>query len=222
MLDYIKKIEQEAQAELANVKSAPEAEAFRVKYLSRNGIVAKILDQMKTLPPEQKPQAGRLANELKNKLTSEVKTRLESLGAGVSSEDKIDLTLPGLNYKLGGLHPLTKTIDEINQIFLGLGFSIVEGPEIETQHNNFEALNIPLDHPSCDAFDTFYLEGKDKLLLRSHTSQKEKTSSFCAATPRLFRSALWRKINRHFLLLSPAKFTAPTLQTLVILLCFTK
>ncbi len=170
MLDYIKKVEQEALAELALIKNAQQAENFRIKYLSRNGLVAQILDQMKSLPQEQRPQAGKLANELKNKLTVEVRSLLENLGKTAGSAKKIDLTLPGANYQLGQLHPITKTISEINRIFVNLGFSIVEGPEIETKRNNFEALNIPLNHPSCDAFDTFYLLGQQELLLRSHTS----------------------------------------------------
>jgi len=192
MLDYIKKIEQEALSELGNIKNFPEAEAFRLKYLSRNGLMAKILDQMKTLPQAERPRVGKVANELKSKLTLEINYCLEKLRVGASSLEKIDLTLPGLNYQLGCLHPITKTIEEINQIFISLGFSIVDGPEIETQRNNFEALNIPLDHPSCDAFDTFYLKRQvsadekthlpagrqgwaqikpsEKLLLRSHTS----------------------------------------------------
>lgn len=170
MLDYIKRIEQEALADLASVKDKQEAETFRIKYLSRNGIIAKILDQMKSLPQDQKPLVGKLTNELKNKLTLEVKSCLGNLTQGAVSLKKIDLTLPGANFELGHLHPISKTIEEINQIFISFGFGVVEGPEIETQRNNFEALNIPLDHPSCDAFDTFYLTGQQKLLLRSHTS----------------------------------------------------
>jgi phenylalanyl-tRNA synthetase alpha chain len=185
MLDYIKKIEQEALSELGNIKNFPEAETFRLKYLSRNGLMAKILDQMKTLPQAERPPVGKVANELKTKLTLQINSCLEKLKINSFSPEKIDLTLPGLTYPLGHFHPITKTIEEINQIFISLGFSIVEGPEIESQHNNFEALNIPLDHPSCDAFDTFYLNAQistdernrlaqikssEKLLLRSHTS----------------------------------------------------
>lgn len=203
MKEKISEIEKEALALITEAGDAKSLNELRIKYLGRNGIVADILSSLSKAAPEERPEAGKLANALKNRITEELRAKEEVLKkSGVSqllsksakrsgaspSGDKIDITLPGIRNELGSRHPLTKTIDEISEIFLRQGFSLVEGPEIETEYYNFEALNIPLEHPSRDAFDTFYLMGTftvgdsplqgqspssqptGKLLLRSQTS----------------------------------------------------
>ena len=129
-----------------------------------------LFGELGSVSPEDKPKMGVLLNDLKNNLSQALDAvRLKTgSGAPAASVGDIDITMPGILRPRGHKHPLTQVIDEINTIFLNLGFKIAEGPEIETTYYNFEALNIPLDHPSRDAFDTFYLD-KDALL-RSQTS----------------------------------------------------
>ncbi|MCX5685972.1 MAG: phenylalanine--tRNA ligase subunit alpha, partial [Candidatus Omnitrophica bacterium] len=182
MREKILQIEQEALNEIASSSGDKTAlEALRIKYLGRKGIVAELFKKMGALPAGERPEAGQLINALKNSLTKALDEKLISASGVEEAKDRIDITLPGVSQRLGRLHPITKTIQEICDIFISLGFRVVEGPEIETEHYNFETLNIPLEHPSRDAFDTFYLRtdeltekpknGKtEKLLLRSHTS----------------------------------------------------
>ncbi|MDP2913544.1 MAG: phenylalanine--tRNA ligase subunit alpha [Candidatus Omnitrophota bacterium] len=186
MKDKIREIEQAALAEIGSSDSDRDSlEALRIKYLGRKGILAELFKKMAELPSAEKPEAGQLLNFFKNNLTKALDEKFSS-----SSElekrrgGELDITLPGISERLGSRHPITKTINAICDCFISMGFMVVEGPEIETEHYNFEALNIPLEHPSRDAFDTFYLKtessrvetGKPanrqtgKLLLRSHTS----------------------------------------------------
>ena len=123
---------------------------------------------MPTLPNEEKPVAGQALNALKQRIQEAIDKKIESLSDFPGSKEKIDVTLEAVTKEIGSIHPLTKTMERINEIFMSFGFMIAEGPEIETEFANFEALNIPLDHPSRDAFDTFYVSGN--MLLRSHTS----------------------------------------------------
>lgn len=170
MKDKISEIEKEALAAISGAADAKSVNELRIKYLGRNGVVADILSSLSKAAPEERPEAGRLANSLKNRLTEELRLKEEALkkAAPLEAKGKIDITLPGIKNELGSRHPLTKTIDEISEIFLRQGYNLVEGPEIETEYYNFEALNIPLEHPSRDAFDTFYIKGGH--LLRSQTS----------------------------------------------------
>lgn len=171
MKDKIAEIEKDALQAIAGAADAKSVNELRIKYLGRSGVVSEILSSLSEVSPEDRPEVGRLANALKNKITEELRSKEEALkkAAPLKAKDKIDITLPGIRNELGSRHPLTKTIDEISEIFLRQGFSLVEGPEIETEYYNFEALNIPLEHPSRDAFDTFYLM-KGSSLLRSQTS----------------------------------------------------
>jgi phenylalanyl-tRNA synthetase alpha chain len=180
-------VEQEAAA----IKSVPELEAFRVKYLGRKGILAQLTATIPSLPVEQRAAFGQEANALKHKLLNLIDICQKNIGssAAIGAAGPTDISLPGIAQELGHLHPVTQVMEEICNIFLRLGFCVVEGPEIESEYNNFTGLNIPLEHPSRDAFDTFYLKlagypvirlsgstGKPanrqtgKLLLRSHTS----------------------------------------------------
>jgi phenylalanyl-tRNA synthetase alpha chain len=162
----------EARAAIGGAASSSELEAVRVKYLGRSGALTQILKSLGTLPAEERPLVGAAANEAKRELEAllevrlgemlEVERRRQREGA------RPDLTLPGRRPARGALHPLTRVRDEIVTVFMGLGFSVAEGPQIETDFYNFEALNIPRDHPARDMQDTFYLS--PETLLRTHTS----------------------------------------------------
>lgn len=170
MEERIRQIESSALGDIEKAQSAEELERIRIKYLGRKGLIAAILGEMAGLPEVDRPRVGKLANQIKSRITNCLEEKSKLIGAsgekarGVS----VDITLPGARKELGHKHPISRIIDEINNIFIGLGFRVVEGPEIETEYYNFEALNIPLEHPSRDIFDTFYITGTH--LLRSQTS----------------------------------------------------
>lgn len=168
----IETIKNQIEAEIADINSAQSLEAFRVKYLGRKGIIAQLTASIPNLPPEQRGIFGQQVNALKNRILSLIEEKQKSLWVkpSVSTTVLTDISLPGIALDLGRLHPITQVNQEICAIFQQMGFSVVEGPEIETEYNNFTGLNIPLEHPSRDVFDTFYLKGKERLLLRSHTS----------------------------------------------------
>ena len=168
----IDELEREAHAAIEASRSSSELEQLRVAYLGRNGKLTQILRSLGQIPAEQRKDVGFEANRAKDRLEA----RLESTLAAVleverrqqRQRDRLDLTLPGRRPPRGAVHPLTRVHDEIVAIFGGLGFSVAEGPEIETDFYNFEALNIPRDHPARDMQDTFYLS--EDTLLRTHTS----------------------------------------------------
>lgn len=171
----IEAIKNQIDAEIQGVNSQDRLDAFQVKYLGRKGILAQLTSFIPSLPQEQRASFGQQANALKSRISvliEEKKQEISSHPASLSSSGKIDIGLPGQSQYLGHLHPVTQVIDEACSIFMRMGFSVVEGPEIETEYNNFTGLNIPLEHPSRDVFDTFYLKTQsgEKLLLRSHTS----------------------------------------------------
>ncbi len=167
-------------SEIQGVDSFERLEEFRVKYLGRKGIITQLTGSIPGLPKEERGSFGQQVNSLKVKVTSLIEDKKKSLAATEKPSDacRVDIGMPGISQELGHVHPITQVMDEICGIFGHLGFSVVEGPEIETEFNNFTGLNIPLDHPSRDAFDTFYLKepsdairsGEGKQLLRSHTS----------------------------------------------------
>jgi phenylalanyl-tRNA synthetase alpha chain len=165
-------IVQQAREAVAAAQSSAELERVRVGVLGRQGELTQLLRSLGTLPPEERPLVGAAANEAKRELETLLDTRL---GATLETErqherarQRLDLTLPGRRPPRGSLHPLMRVHDEIVAIFAGLGFSVAEGPEIETDYYNFEALNIPRDHPARDMQDTLYLT--ESTLLRTHTS----------------------------------------------------
>ncbi len=168
--------QEEALQALSGAKDAKALELLRVKYLGRKGALTERFAVLKdpALSPSEKSRLGAQLNEVKRRLEETLAERTVSIKAApVADKPKLDLTLPGHLPPAGRLHPLTQTMDRILEIFQGLGFSAVQGPEVETEFNNFEALNIPADHPSRENFDTFYLQtakGKPPALLRSHTS----------------------------------------------------
>lgn len=168
----INAIKTQIELDANSINSAEALEAFRNKYLGRKGLLTQLTGSIPGLPEQERASFGREANALKNQMLCIIEKKQKALGAGAStaSLEKIDIGMPGIARAIGRLHPITQTIDEICSIFMRMGFSVVEGPEIETEYNNFTGLNIPLNHPSRDAFDTFYLKDYAKLLLRSHTS----------------------------------------------------
>ncbi len=169
MRDRIKEIEKLAIEEIAMAADADMLEKARVKYLGRKGLVTELFKNMGAVSPAEKGQIGQLINSLKDTVSKAFDGKASGFSGGRGPDaQKTDVTLPGIAHDVGHLHPISKTIEEISSVFISLGFKVVEGPEIENEHYNFEALNIPLEHPSRDAFDTFYLA--DKWLLRSHTS----------------------------------------------------
>lgn len=161
-----------AESELASARDREELTAIRTKYLGRKGLLTSILRELGKVPPEERPAIGKLSNEIKEGLSAKLDERIRAIDLEARSSalisERIDVTLPGRKVKPGRLHPITQISDEISRIFMGLGFSVVEGPEVEYDFYNFEALNIPKDHPARDMQDTFYVN--DNIVLRTHTS----------------------------------------------------
>ncbi len=169
-------INQTAEAEIKSCGSTQSLEELKVKYLGRKGIVAGLTGSIPTLSPQQRGIFGKQVNELKNRLLAFFSDRQKELEQAGPQEKEcvVDISLPGISQDLGRSHPLTLVISEICDMFKRMGFTVVDGPEIESEYNNFTGLNIPLDHPSREAFDTFYLNvpagAQGKYLLRSQTS----------------------------------------------------
>ncbi len=167
MEERLLKIQKEAEEALKKAKTLEELEALRVKYLGRKGPLTLFIQKIGDLPREERPSLGRLANEIKKDLSREIEEKRGRLKER-QALPSLDLTLPGKKPPLGGLHPITQVLNEVTGIFSRLGFRIVQGPEIETDYYNFEALNMPPGHPARGMLDTFYLT--KNTLLRSHTS----------------------------------------------------
>ncbi|MEA3548811.1 MAG: phenylalanine--tRNA ligase subunit alpha [Thermodesulfobacteriota bacterium] len=163
-------LKDEAAKSLAAVESKSGLEDFRVKYLGRKGLFSAVMRKLGQVPKEDRPRVGKLANQIKQDLEGDFTAQLAALDSQTPATQLtgIDLTLPGRHVPFGKLHPVTQIMDEVCGIFEGLGFAVAEGPDVETDFYNFEALNIPPHHPARDMHDTFYVD--DKVLLRTHTS----------------------------------------------------
>lgn len=172
----INEIKNQAIKEIHNAKDLKKLAGFEVKYLGRKGVVTKVFGELKNLSEERRRKMGRLANQIKREIELVLKEKQQTFrvsGFGFQERDWIDVTLPGKKPKRGHLHPRTIVLRQVENIFQSMGFSIVDGPELETDWYNFEALNIPKDHPSRDMQDTFYVSnpaGGDDLVMRTHTS----------------------------------------------------
>lgn len=155
---------------LETIDAADALEALRVEYLGRKGLMAQIMSQLPQLAPEERPVAGKTANTVKQELHALFEKRSAALKASQAQQNlsQFDPTLPGRAPWKGSLHPVTLVTEEICNVFIGLGYDIVAGPEVETDFYNFEALNIPPDHPARDMQDTLYIS--DSIVLRTHTS----------------------------------------------------
>jgi phenylalanyl-tRNA synthetase alpha chain len=172
MMGELEVLREQAEAELRKAGSEEELQAIRTRYLGRKGLLTGLLRNIARVAPGDRPQFGKDCNEVKEALSAGIDEVLEGLASSrkeqITLRAMMDVTLPGRAVRHGRLHPVTQIQEEICRIFAGLGFSAVEGPEIELDYYNFEALNIPKDHPARDMQDTFYVE--DNIVLRTHTS----------------------------------------------------
>jgi len=161
MTDQIDEIKQKALDELERVPNTKELEAWRVRYLGRKSKLTELLRSLATLPPEEKKNVGSRANQTKASLEDGFRQKelaLSETPLTMAKGDVVDVTLPGRPFPIGRLHPITQTIHEICNIFLAMGFQITEGPEVEWDYYNFEALNIPEEHPSRDTMSTYWVD----------------------------------------------------------------
>ena len=171
-MESLEKLSLEARAAIAQAGDIAGLEELRVAYLGKKGSMTELLKGLGQLPADQRPAAGAEINRVKELLQAEIGARREALEASAMSaklaSETIDITLPGRGPQLGGLHPVTQTIQRISAFFENIGFETVEGPEVEGDYYNFEALNIPAHHPARAMHDTFYVT--DSQVLRTHTS----------------------------------------------------
>lgn len=195
--EQLEQIRAEAEAAMEKAASLQELDAVRVKYLGKKGELTAVLKTMGKLSPEERPKVGQMANEVREVITAGIDKRNELLKAAQQElklkAETIDVTLPGTKVEVGHKHPLSIVLDEVKEIFLGMGFEVVGGPEVEWDYYNFEALNIPKDHPARDTQDTFYIT--DNMLLRTQTSgvqirtmENKKPPIRMIAPGRVFRS----------------------------------
>ncbi len=194
MIDKIDKTRKSFDEDLSKIENLTSLEDLRIKFLGRKGLVSQLFESLKDISKEDKPKVGQALNQLKIHTQAKFDELKEKLEKGQKSSDEfVDLTLPGRKRVIGSKHILTQTLDEIKDIFRGLGFSVYEGPELESDYYNFEALNFAPDHPARDMQDTFFVT--DKFLLRTHTSpvqirlMKEKKPPLRAIMPgKVFRN----------------------------------
>jgi len=167
-LKRLEEIEEAVIIRLNSISDLRELEKLKSDYLSRKGKFSLLMKELKELPLDLRPQAGEKANQVKRKLDELFQAKAQALKEKKAPAEFIDFTLPGRKSWEGKLHPLTQVLERIVEIFYGMGFEVVKGPDIETNYYNFDALNFPQDHPARDMQDTFYLS--EDLILRTHTS----------------------------------------------------
>ena len=164
-----------AHQQLSQAGDLKELDELRVKFLGKKGELTAILKRMGSLSAEERPVIGQLANQIRESVEAELSSRTQALKSALQAEklkaETIDVTMPGTAPIPGHRHPISTVLDEVKEIFLGMGFDVVEGPEVETDYYNFEALNLPKDHPARDTQDTFYIT--DNILLRTQTSSMQ-------------------------------------------------
>lgn len=172
MQEKLDALRKQALQELENLREPKALEEFRVRVMGKKGSLTELLRGMGSLPAEERPRVGQLVNQLRAELEAALSARETAVQEALKQErllaEKLDVTMPGKKAKSGGLHPLNIVLEDLIDIFQSMGFDVVDGPEIETDYYNFEALNVPADHPARDMQDTFYLS--DNLLLRTQTS----------------------------------------------------
>lgn len=177
MLDKLIKLKEKASREIKKSQAFDELKNLEKKYLGRKGELTNVLRQLKDLAKEEKPKVGQLANEVKRELSqliSDLKYEFEQKkGSEVKKQEWFDATLPGQKFSVGHLHPITIVTKQLVEAFTRMGFIVLEGPEVESEYYNFEALNIPATHPSRDIMDTFYLKDKPGWVMRTHTSNQQ-------------------------------------------------
>lgn len=197
MKQQLENIKAAALQALENAADSKALEEVRIKFLGKKGELTSILKQMGGLSAEERPVIGQLANKVRADIEESIANyqakMKEKATAKKLAAEKLDVTMPGTKYELGRKHPLYKVLDEIKEIFLGMGFDVADGPEVELDYYNFEALNLPKDHPARDTQDTFYIT--DNILLRTQTSpvqirvmEKQKPPVRIIAPGRVYRS----------------------------------
>ena len=178
-LKQIEELKTKALKELAGIGSVKELESWRVRYLGKKSQLSGVLRSLMTLPLAKRKAVGASANEVKANLENSLKQKEQALRqaqlAALAKGEAVDVTLPGRTLPLGRLHPVTQVLNEINDIFISMGFQVVEGPEVEWDYYNFEALNISQEHPARDTMATLWIDyekdtGERPMLLRTHTS----------------------------------------------------
>ena len=168
----LKELQTEALQQVEQSTNLKELNDIRVAYLGKKGPITEVLRGMGKLSAEERPKMGALVNEVREEIASKIELKQQQLEEAAINEklagETIDVTLPGRPVKVGNHHPLTRVIEEVEDLFIGMGYTIAEGPEVETDYYNFEALNLPKGHPARDMQDSFYIT--DDILLRTHTS----------------------------------------------------
>ncbi len=193
MIERIEQLRAQAEQEISAASSSEQLEELRVRYLGRKAELPRLLREVATLPPEERGAVGKAANQARQQLEGLIEARAAALaGAELQArlgQDTVDVTLPGAPPQpVGSLHVITATRRELEDIFLGLGFTVMEGPEVETVHYNFDALNHSPTHPARARTDTFYIDG----------GQRDTSRSWCCApTPRRCRCGRWSHIRRR-------------------------
>ena len=197
MKEKLQSIREMAAEAMAACADSRELDAIRVKYLGKKGEVTALMKNMRSLSPEERPAFGQMVNDLRSAIEAglaENKERLEAIALERKlKSETLDVTMPGTEIPIGKKHPINLVLDEVKDIFIGMGFSVAEGPDVESDYYNFEALNIPKDHPARDTQDTFYLS--DNVVLRTQTSpiqirtmENKKPPIRIIAPGRVFRS----------------------------------
>lgn len=170
--EQLTRLLQEARSAMAQAQDVAALEQLRVHYLGKKGVLTEQLKQLGSLPPEERPRVGQWVNDAKSALQADLNTRRDALDsaqrAAQLASEILDVTLPGRGLHLGGAHPISRTLRRLETLFLSLGFETADGPEIEDDFHNFEALNMPASHPARAMHDTFYFDART--LLRTHTS----------------------------------------------------
>lgn len=172
MKEQLSAIKAAAEARLKEAADLAELEQLRIKFLGKKGELTAAMKEMGKLSKEERPAMGKLANEVRSFVENALSEKAEALkkeaAAAKLKEETLDVTVPGKRPAYGKKHPLTTVLDDLKDVFIGMGFSIAEGPEVELDYYNFEALNIPKDHPARDTQDTFYID--ENIVLRTQTS----------------------------------------------------
>ncbi len=171
-MDDLHTLKDEFLSRLTNAESSSDIQELRTEFLGKKGKLTDLLRSLGDLPAEDRPEAGKRINEAKNLFEARIKEALSDIQSREIKQkltsESIDITLPGISPEPGGRHPISRILDEVIEIFVSMGFGVEEGPEVELDFYNFEALNIPRDHPARDMQDTFYIN--DDMVLRTHTS----------------------------------------------------
>lgn len=175
MKEKLEQLRVQVLEHLEQIEEKKDLDDLRVKIMGKKGKLTEILRGMGSIPAEERPKVGQLVNQVRQELEAKFEQAETSMQEKIKKarliEETIDITMPGKKHKTGGLHPLNSVLEDFIDIFVSMGFDVVEGPEVETDYYNFEALNVPKDHPARDTQDTFYLT--DKFLLRTQTSSAQ-------------------------------------------------